>query len=196
LSSSNPTQYPPNPYSPQATLGPPNKPTGVATGSSSGGGWKWLLIILGIGGMGMIACCGVCGGAFYFMMSAIEQTEPYKLAMEKVRESVEVDEKIGNPIEDSAGFNNQSTEQDFATGSARMRFGINIKGPKGAGSVSVSATKDGDQWTLRDCTVTFPDGTKQQLAEEPSSEAEADSEDQSEEMKEVEEATESAAGPP
>lgn len=166
MSSSSP-QYPTNPYSAQATLGPPNSPTGKPAGG--GGGWKWLFIIFGIGGLGLVACCGACGGLAYFGMNAIKQMPPYQMAMTKVRESVEVNEKIGNPIEDSIVYNGLQINDKGQTGDAR--FDIELKGPNGTGTVAVKSTKQGGTWVLDDCTVTFADGTSKQLANAAEGEA-------------------------
>lgn len=170
--SSSSQQYPTNPYSAQATLGPPNNPTGKPASSGGGGGWKWLFVIFGIGGLGLVACCGACGGLAYFGMNAIKQIPPYQMAMTKVRESVEVNDKIGNPIEDSIVYNGLQLNDKGQTGDAR--FDIEIKGPNGAGTVSVRSTKRAGQWVLDDCTVTFADGTSKQLADAEGEDAHAD----------------------
>jgi hypothetical protein len=167
LSTQSPQQYPSNPYSPQSTLGPPNKPVGTTT-ASGGGGWKWLIIILGIGGVGLIACCGACGGFTYFGFETakkmIKDAPPYKMAMEKVRESPEVKDKIGQPITDEINFSKGAqTNQNNNVGN--MNFTIDIKGPNGAASVKVSASTEGqNKWDLDDCTVTFADGSSVNLA--------------------------------
>lgn len=169
--SSSTQQYPTNPYSAQATLGPPNKPTGTTTGSGGGGGWKWLIIIFGIFGMGALACCGICGGVIYFGANAIKYAPPYQEALAKVRESVEVKDKIGNPIEDTPIL--QGTESKFENGNQSMHFAFKAKGPNGEATVVVDASGRGKDWTLHKCTVTFADGTTQELGDPSTAEDEA-----------------------
>jgi hypothetical protein len=185
LSTQSPQQYPNNPYSPQATLGPPNKPVGTTT-SSGGGGWKWLVIILGIGGLGIVACCGVCAGFGYFGLNVIKTQPPYTMAMAKVRESAEVNDKIGQPIEDSISFNDQGMKFNDRGQEGDAHLSINIKGPKGSGVVSVDATKKAGTWTLDECTVTFSDGTTQTLVGGAEKTEAAPAESETEEMKEEE----------
>lgn len=166
--SSSTQQYPTNPYSPQSTLGPPTNPPGKPT--SGGGGWKWLFIIFGIGGLGLVACCGICGGLIYFGANAIRYAPPYQQALAKVRESVEVKDKIGNPIEDTPIL--QGTESRFVNGDQEMHFSFKAKGPNGEATVVVDASGKGKDWKLHKCTVTFADGTTQELGD-PAAESEA-----------------------
>ncbi len=182
MSSTTPQQYPANPYSPQSTLGPPNKPTG--TPAAGGGGWKWLWIILGIGGFGLVACCGMCGGIVYFSMNAIKQSQPYQMAMTKVRENVDVKEKLGDPIEDSINFSAAPQNKPYRKGGLNMRFGVSVKGPKGNATVTVDASEQDGKWVLYDCTITYPDGSTQQLADAPVEEANTPDEEAGGEMKE------------
>lgn len=128
-------------------------------------------------------------------MNAIKQMPPYQMAMTKVRESVEVNEKIGNPIEDSIVYNGLQLNDKGQTGDAR--FDIELKGPNGTGTVAVRSTKQGGTWVLDDCTVTFADGTTQQLASVPSVEATPTPTEDADEgdMKEAAPAEEAAPAP-
>lgn len=160
MSSHNPPQYPSNPYSPQATLGgaAPSKPAG-----GGGGGWKWLIILLGLGGLGILGCCGLCGGVVYFSMTMIKEAPPYKMAMAKVRENPDVNEKLGNPIEDSINFSDGGMDYHDEGDEGNARLTINLKGPKGVGVATVNAKKTGGDWTITECTVRYPDGTMHEI---------------------------------
>jgi hypothetical protein len=198
--SSSTQQYPTNPYSAQATLGPPNGPPGKPV-RSGGGGWKWLFIIFGIGGLGLVACCGICGGIAYFGANMIKYAPPYQQSLAKVRESVEVKDKIGNPIEDTPIL--EGTKSNFNNGNQEMQFSYKAKGPNGEATVFVDASGRGNDWTLHKCTVTFADGTTLDLSDPPTAEgdtpaegeAEPAAKDAEDEMKEDAPAEEAAPAP-
>ena len=107
-------------------------------------------------------------------MNAMKYTPPYKEALAKARESVEVKEKLGSPLEDTLIY--EGTTSKFNNGEQELHFSFKVKGPNGEGTVVVDSSGKGENWKLEKCTITFADGTTHELVDPASEKAEANSE--------------------
>jgi len=120
-----------------------------------GRNWKWfvpLVIVLPI-----IVCCGgvtaIVGGVF----GMIKSSEPYKHALAQAQSNPQVVAAVGTPIKASffAGgninLNNDAGNADLV---------IPVTGPKGAGTIFVTATKSTGVWSYQ--TLEFQQAGSQQ----------------------------------
>lgn len=122
---------------------PPRK-KGFPTGKVLVGvGCGCLVLILG--------CGGLCGGIFFSVVAALTNSDAYKMALERVRQEPEVMEAFGGSIEPGRmvmGSINVENQSGNAT------ITIPITGPKGSGTIDVSATKQGGVWHVDSLAVT------------------------------------------
>ncbi len=96
----------------------------------------------------------------------MSDSEPYQLALERLRQSPEVTQRIGEPVEDATIFPSGQMRIQGARGSAQ--FAIKIAGPRGKADAYVEASSDIGQWKLTRLRVVFADGRKIELpAERP-----------------------------
>ena len=154
-----PSQVPPPSGMPPSGMPPAGAPPGGAPRPRGwfGRNWKWfvpLVIVLPI-----IVCCGgvtaIVGGVF----GMIKSSEPYKYALAQAQSNPQVTAALGTPIE--AGF--------FAGGNINLNnddgaadLVIPIKGPKGSGTLFVTATKTDGVWTYQTLEV-LPAGSQQRI---------------------------------
>lgn len=106
--------------------------------------WKW---VAALGCLLPMTCCGIFGAATYFgVRKVIEGTPVFAEAIEKANANAEVTGALGSPV--TPGFMLQgSVKQSGNTGTAD--FTIPLEGPKGKGSLEVSATLHGSAWTFQ-----------------------------------------------
>ena len=117
--------------------------------------WKWfvpLVIVLPI-----IVCCGgitaIVGGVF----GMIKSSEPYKHALATAQSNPQVIAALGTPVE--AGFMAGGT-LNVNNNNGNAELVIPVKGPKGSGVISVSATKTNGVWSYQ--TLEFQQAGSQQ----------------------------------
>jgi hypothetical protein len=130
----------PSPYASSAPdpYGPPPKK----------GSLLWLWILLGVGGIGMLVCCGglVAVSMFGLNVMAAEVAD-------QVRDVPAFREHIGEL---------ESLDVDFVASSAKgdeETFVYNAKGSKGTGVLTVKQTEDED-WNalIEEASLRLPDG--------------------------------------
>jgi hypothetical protein len=92
------------------------------------------------------------------VMHQLKQTEPFRLALEKVRSSDEVAQWIGRPMETGWIVQGSIEEQGDATPAAAStppaadavaNLMFTVEGPDGGAGVRVYATRREDRWTLQ-----------------------------------------------
>lgn len=113
----------------------------------------WIIVLV----VGLLAalplCC--CGGFFWFTFQALANSEPYRIAFERVSQDPGVRDHLGEPIERRGLVQgNVSIRND--QGDASLRF--TIYGPKGQADVQTSAVRTGGRWVQRELRVRYPDG--------------------------------------
>ena len=124
--------------------------------------WKW---VLPVGGCLSIIVIGiiVMGTIFYSVSSAIEDSQPYEYALEKINTDQDLINALGSPIVKD-GFISSSWSYDNGEKSANMA--IPISGPKGEGTLYVEATGEGDEWVYNVIRVEIGDDNLIDLNEE------------------------------
>lgn len=127
-----------------------------------GRNWKWFLptlvvLVIGLGAAGVF-------GVLYFTAAVKKSSVPYQTALEAVKASPQVIEKLGEPIEDVTRF---PAGQILSSG--RMKeadFRFQIAGPKGKAEVATRAREIEYQWGTTTLEVTFADDTRANLIRE------------------------------
>jgi hypothetical protein len=109
-----------------------------------GRNWKWFVPV---SGLGILLCCAAVTGAalVYILFSAVKTSEPYRMALEKVRASSAAQEVLGTPIRDGV-FANGSIEITGNSGTAELS--IPVSGPKGSGTVNLTAQENNGRWSF------------------------------------------------
>ena len=122
---------------PPGSAPPPARPRGWF-----GRNWKWFVPLVIV--LPLIVCCGgitaIVGGVF----GMIKSSEPYKHALATAQANPQVIAALGTPVE--AGFMAGGTI-NVNNNNGNAELVIPIKGSKGSGVVSVSATKTNGVWT-------------------------------------------------
>jgi hypothetical protein len=117
--------------------------------------WKWALPS---GCLGLLLSCG-CLGALIFSATAwqsMRSTSVLVDAVTQAKQSLEVREALGEPIE------SDTVPQQFSihsgTEGSSARFAVGVKGPKASGTLYGEASKrDEDAWTFSTLKVEVPD---------------------------------------
>ncbi len=106
----------------------------------------------------ILLCAGILLGVGVFGMRALP---PYQTALKKVQNDPQVRERLGEPIESASWIPLGSFKVENDSGSANLTF--KVSGPKGKAEVNVIARMIAGKWGLTTLTVTYPDGTRQEL---------------------------------
>jgi Cytochrome oxidase complex assembly protein 1 len=116
--------------------------------------WKWAVPS---GCLGLMLSCG-CLGALLFgatIWQSLRGSGVIVDAVTQAKQSLEVREALGEPIESSTMPQQVSIESDDVGGAAH--FAIPLKGPKGSGTLFGDAYKRGEEWTFTTLKVEVPD---------------------------------------
>jgi len=110
--------------------------------------WKWF-VPLGCVTMALLFLAFV-GSILLIVFSAMKATDVYKEALARAKAEPAVIEALGSPIKD--GFlMSGNTNVDGASGESNLA--IPISGPKGKGTIYVSANKSLGQWNYSGLVV-------------------------------------------
>ncbi|MGQ9604912.1 MAG: cytochrome c oxidase assembly factor Coa1 family protein [Thermogutta sp.] len=112
-----------------------------------------LVVVLAI-----LLCAGIGLGVGFFGMRALP---PYRMALQKVQNAPQVREKLGEPVESASWIPMGNFTIENNSGSANLTF--KVRGPKGPAEVNVIGRMIAGKWGLTTLTVTYPDGTRQEL---------------------------------
>lgn len=113
----------------------------------------WLWIVLGVGGLAVLCCCGGSIGAAIFGLN-ITTTE----VANELRDNPKFREHIGELQTLSIDWTRSSAEDDGDT------FVYNAKGSKGSGVVTVKHITDDDgNEEIIDASLRLPDGRQVQI---------------------------------
>lgn len=128
--------------------------------------WKWVLPVGGCFSIIIIAVVAI-GSIFYGVSNAIEDSQPYEYALEKINTDEDLINALGSPIEKD-GMVQGSWNYTNGNKSANMK--IPIAGPKGKGTLFVEATGEGDDWTYDVIRVEIDDSETFDIIENEESE--------------------------
>lgn len=143
-----------------------SKQNSAATKSAPQRGWlgrNWkkiplyILLIVLIGG-------GVLGGVVYFRAQKKINSKPYQTALDVVKNSKRVQDKLGTPVEHASWipggeFNDEIPER----ATAKLHF--QVKGPKGTADVNFEAhTVKADDWGIDVLQIDFDNGKSEKVS--------------------------------
>ena len=113
--------------------------------------WKW---VVPSGCLGLLLSCG-CLGAVLFGLTyqAVRGTGVFVEATAQARQSPEVREALGEPIETGMMLQGSIHSSDDR---GEANFAVPLKGPKGEATLLVEAYKDGDAWKYTTLRVEVP----------------------------------------
>jgi len=123
-------------------------------------GLRWLWFLLGGAALVGLLCCGGFGLLGWMGLNVVKQSDPYRLAWEKVRYHPKVIEKLGEPIEEASWFPTGEFHIENGSGEAKLVF--QIKGPKGTADVQSDCRRVQGKWGGV-VTVKFRDDERLQL---------------------------------
>jgi hypothetical protein len=104
------------------------------------GGWLWRL------GAGLAAFLLVFGGGILIWLTRdnVRSSEPYQLALERVRNSSVVRDILGGPIEETGWLSRRKLQIDDTAGKAEIEF--EVDSPKGGAIVQGTARRLDGKW--------------------------------------------------
>lgn len=127
-----------------------------------GSGCGCITAVLAVIGLAVVLaillCAGIGLGVGVFGMRALP---PYRMALQKVQNDPQVREKLGEPVESASWIPLGNFTIENNSGSAQLTF--KVRGPKGRAEVNVNGRMIAGNWGLTTLTVTYPDGTRQEL---------------------------------
>lgn len=109
----------------------------------------FLLILAGVIG---------CLWLYFSVFGARKSSQPYKIALERVRQDQQVIQRLGQPVEDFGLFPTGNVHTEGDRGNANLHF--SIRGPQGKANVSVQARQLQGEWGLTMLDVRFSDGER------------------------------------
>jgi hypothetical protein len=130
-------------------------------------GWfsrNWLWFVPSMIALLCICPVGCCGGGFWMLFVGPKSSEPYQMALLKVKQDPTVIERLGEPLTDAFAVSNQSISVN-ADGSGAAHFEFTISGPKGPAKVQTEATRADGIWTTDKLRVVFDIGDEIDLAQ-------------------------------
>lgn len=104
----------------------------------------------------LVLPCGCCGGIFVWFFHSLKSSEPYQMAMERVRTDPRVIEQIGKPVEESSWMPTGNFSYHIVNGvaSGEATFDFNVAGPRGTAHVHAQASCRDGKWRFLQLQVT------------------------------------------
>jgi len=115
-------------------------------------GRNWWWFVPGVILLPILACGGCFLGFRAFKIAHTKASPPYQQALAAVQDSPEVQEALGQPIEDTTWVPTGELTVDNNRGEANLIF--QVAGPKGSATVSFNARMVGGTWGLNELVVT------------------------------------------
>ena len=101
------------------------------------------------------------------MANAIEDSQPYEYALEKINADEDLINALGSPIEKDGMVQGS---WNYTNGKKSANMVVPISGPKGSGTLFVEATGEDDDWTYDVIRVEIGDSETFNIIETDSSE--------------------------
>lgn len=118
----------------------------------------WIALVAGVGCLVPIAgCCVFFGVVGTTVGVSLKSAEPYQEGLARARGNAQVIEALGEPINEgwmpsgSIGVNGAGGHADVSVG---------LSGPKGSGTLYVSAIKQAGAWKYNEVVVELDNGTR------------------------------------
>ena len=125
--------------------------------------WKWVVPVGGCFTLIIVAVIAIAS-IFYGVTNAIEDSQPYEFALEKINSDEDLINALGTPIEKDGMV---SGNWNYVNGKKSAKMTIPISGPKGSGMLFVEATGEDEDWTYHVIRVEIEDSETFDIIEEP-----------------------------
>lgn len=124
--------------------------------------WKWVVPLGGCLSLIVLFVIFV-GSVFWGVTSALQESQPYEYALEKINQDEEIIRVLGSPIEKDGMIQGS---YNYTNGKKSADMIIPVSGPKGSGTLFVEAAGEDDQWTYNVIRVEITDDESIDLLEE------------------------------
>ena len=125
--------------------------------------WKWVVPVGGCFTLIILAVIAI-GSIFYGVTNALEDSQPYEFALEKINTDGDLVNALGAPIEKDGMI---SGNWNYVNGQKSAKMTIPISGPKGSGVLYIEATGEGEDWTYHVIRVDIEDSQSFDIVEDP-----------------------------
>lgn len=123
--------------------------------------WKWVVPVGGCMSLIVLFVMFV-GSIFYGVTTALEESQPYEYALEKINQDEVLTQQLGSPIEKDGMIQGS---YNYSNGDKTADMRIPISGPNGSGTLIVQATGEDDNWTYNVIRVEIKDNESINLLE-------------------------------
>jgi hypothetical protein len=123
--------------------------------------WKWVVPVGGCMSLIVLFVMFV-GSIFYGVTTALEESQPYEYALEKINQDEVLTQQLGSPIEKDGMIQGS---YNYSNGDKTADMKIPISGPNGSGTLIVQATGEDDNWTYNVIRVEIKDNESINLLE-------------------------------
>jgi hypothetical protein len=120
--------------------------------------WKWFVPSVFL--FMVLICCGGPLGIVYLVFSGLYNSEAYKMTMEKIKNSEELKQELGQPIENVWNPPPSFRIEENADGRGDADARWEIEGPKGRGRAHVIARMSDKKWEIVTIEVTIVSNNK------------------------------------
>jgi hypothetical protein len=137
-----------------------NKDVNVGRQSAPGPGkpdarprrWPKIVVVL------VLVCAAGGAAGYYYKFGTLKWSEPYQMALDKLKTDQHLVAEIGTPIKDASCFPSGEINNDPNNGTARLFF--DVAGPKAKAHVQVDARRIGGKWGLSQLAATADGGSR------------------------------------
>lgn len=118
---------------------------------------RWIWIVLSVFLVLFLLCAGICAGIVWSVLAMMRSSEPYVMSFQRVKDSPEVRQRIGEPVE-PVTWPPPTLHVDNDRGSAVGTY--RVEGPKGQAVVRIEGRKMAGVWEINVLEVTFANGER------------------------------------
>ncbi len=122
---------------------------------------RWACLFVSTFLVLIAACAGVFGLVAYYAVGQLKSTRPYQMSWELLRQDPQVQEALGEPLEEASWM--PAGELNVRNGGGDAFFTFDIRGPKGVGHVRTQARRLQGEWGLTALEVTI-DATGERIS--------------------------------
>lgn len=125
-------------------------PRAMSERSWFGRNWFWVVPLAVL--VPFCACGILCGGILFGTFATLKSSTPYRMAVDEVRQSDEVREMVGQPMEMSY-FPSGNIHVE-GSGAGEANFDFTVSGPDGTAHVHAEAVREAGEWRIERLEVT------------------------------------------
>ena len=126
-----------------------------------GRNWRWFVPTFALVLLALLGVCAVIVWCIVF--GTLKSSEPYKMALERVKQHPLALEQLGEPVEDDDWFPGGEIFSEGGSGEARLFF--HVAGPKGRAKVATWGQQRNGNWALVQLALTLEDNERLDLGQ-------------------------------